>query len=136
MHERRKSNRVAIDTGPITGEIGRDAPFGVVNLENDHPLGCLADISPDGLRLNTWKHIELGTLFNLRIRLPEEIEGGRFIVLDACCMWSKPTADEDGWYAGFQFISITPSNQKRIDALIAMLHCVHGEAPRTEAENT
>ena len=104
-----------------TMTVGFDGAFGIVNLETDRPIGMMADILSDSIKVTTWKPLEQGSVLCLRLRLPEAIGGSPFIIFNALCQSCSAGSDGRSFLATLSFQSITPSNQKRIKQLLAML---------------
>lgn len=100
---------------------GFDGAFGIVNLETDRPIGMMADISLDSIKVTTWKPIQQGSILCLRLRLPEAVGGSPFIIFNAICQSISPGTDERSFLATLSIQGITPSNQKRINELLSML---------------
>ena len=101
--------------------VGFDGAFGIVNLETDRPIGMMADISLDSIKVTTWKPLKQGCILCLRLRLPEAVGGSPFIIFNAICQSVDQGPDERSFLATLTFQGITPSNQKRINELLAML---------------
>ncbi len=104
-----------------TMSVGFDGAFGIVNLETDRPIGMMADISLESIKVTTWKPLQEGSVLCLRLRLPEAVGGSPFIIFNAMCQSCSQGSDERSFLATLSFQSITPSNQKRINELLAML---------------
>jgi hypothetical protein len=110
-----------VEFGSQTSKLSMNGVFGIMDLENDRPMGLMANIATDGLQLTTWKPIEPKSIFSFRLRLPEPICGSPFIVLDAECVWCKQANDQRSYLVGFKIYSITPSNSKRVKGLLESL---------------
>jgi hypothetical protein len=121
MDDRRKTERAPVEQGSNTERMTKRAVFGVTNLETDRLIGQMTDISRVGLQLATTRPVQVRTYFNLRLRLPETIQSSMFIIMEAECIWCKQGSDERTYTAGFKLNSITPSNIKRIHALLVRL---------------
>jgi hypothetical protein len=121
MDDRRKIDRASAEPVSSTARVTRTAVFGVTNLETDRLIGQMTDISPAGIQLTSSRPVEVRSIFNFRLRLPESIQGSLFIIMDVECIWCKPGASDRTYSAGFKLNSITPSNLKRIQALLVSL---------------
>jgi hypothetical protein len=74
-------------------------------------VGDLADISPDGFRLEGSKRIPINTDFPFRIELPPDISQRLSIVFTARSRWSLPHPFDTRLYdAGFEIIRMDPSD--------------------------
>ena len=121
MDDRRSAERAIAERASNTARMTKTAILGVTNLETDRLIGQMTDISPDGLQLTTSKPVECRSVFNFRLRLPEPIQGSLFIIMDAECVWCKQGIEARTYNAGFKLRSVTPSNLKRIQALLVSL---------------
>jgi hypothetical protein len=123
MNDRRRKDRIPIEEASATSASGGVDIFGVINLETDYPIGHghMMDISSDGFQLIAWNPIQKGAILSLRLRLPQPIGGGLFVVFDAECRWCSRGTDENSYLAGFKIWNITPNNRKRLDKLLYSL---------------
>ena len=121
MDERRKTERVPAERSSSTSRSIKTAIFGVTNLETDRLMGHMTDITPVGLQMTTFKPVEVRSIFNFRLRLPEPIQGSIFIIMDAECLWCKQGTDAKSYIAGFKLNAITPGNVKRVQTLMTSL---------------
>jgi hypothetical protein len=116
-----------------TMNLGFTGAFSITNLETDRPIGMMADVSVESMKLTTWKALKPDSIFNLRLRLPEVNNGSIFIVFNAKCLWCKQGADEHSFIAELAFESTTQINMKRIRDLLVSLGKVQTvTTPRTE----
>jgi hypothetical protein len=128
MDDRAKSERAAAQRVSNTTRMTKTALFGVTDLEADKLLGQMTDISSDILLLSSPRSIESRSIKNLRLRLPEAIHGSCFIVVDAECSSCTPGAEQRTYNVAFKLRSVTPSNAKRIQALLVSLGKASGVA--------
>jgi hypothetical protein len=74
-------------------------------------VGDLADVSPDGFRLEGSKPIQVNAEFPFRIDLPPEISQKPCIVFTARSRWSLPHRFDGRLYeAGFEIMKMDPSD--------------------------
>lgn len=121
MDDRRKAERTPVERSSNAARLTKTAIFGVTNLETDLLMGHLINVTPLDLQMTTYRPVEVRSIFNFRLRLPEPIQGSVFIVVNAECTSCKQGTDERSYTSGFKLDSITPSNLKRIQALLVSL---------------
>nr|MBN2278860.1 PilZ domain-containing protein [candidate division Zixibacteria bacterium] len=107
MNERRRHERKPTKTY-----------FAVLDRKTDLLIGCLADISKQGLKLVGEKEISVGTVEQLRLVMPKEIDGSPYVTFDATCVWNRQSDDGNYFDMGFRFSTIARSELKRIDKLM------------------
>ena len=116
-----------------TMSLGFVGAFSITNLETDRPIGMMADLSVESIKLTTWKKLQPDSIFNLRLRLPEVISGSVFIVFNAKCLWCKQGADENSFIAELAFEGTTQNNRKRIfDLMVCLGKAKATTTPKTE----
>ena len=86
----------------------------VVNRETNEPIGCLMDLTIEGLRLMHNEPVEEGALLRLRIKVNEF----EYILLDAQSRWCKKD-DADIYEIGFQTHNISADNLEKVRRLIS-----------------
>ena len=95
-----------------------DTLFCVYNRNDDEFMGCLVDMTIEGVKLRTMAPMETDTLFQFRMDFPEEIGGSAEICFDADSVWCKECADSHEYYVGFRMKDIPETEIKRIEQLI------------------
>ncbi|CAN2040904.1 PilZ domain-containing protein [Candidatus Magnetomoraceae bacterium gMMP-15] len=90
----------------------------VFNTENDQLLGHLVDITTEGLMLISESPIKKDIDFNLRMVLPETIEGSKIIHFQAKSIWCKKDINPDFYDTGFQFTKVSSEQIEIIERLI------------------
>ncbi len=97
----------------------------VYDLDNDEPLGHLADITPGGIMLFSQKCIELGKKYAMQIRIEDlrnaliykEAEGkSETLKFVARSRWIA--INPDLYRTGFMFIDISPEAQGTVEHII------------------
>ncbi len=87
---------------------------GVYDADKGSLLGCLVDISTEGLKIMAADKLTPGPVYRLKIEMHKEIKGSKNIYLNARCVWSDNSVDPSFFISGFEFIEITESTQERI----------------------
>ncbi|MFC1858567.1 PilZ domain-containing protein [Thermodesulfobacteriota bacterium] len=81
-------------------------------------IGYAVDISKQGFMLITGKPVEPDSLFQLKMFLPEEIQGGRYFEFSAVSRWCRQDQNPDYYSVGFQFADPSPEGIKIVDHLV------------------
>jgi hypothetical protein len=95
-----------------------DRPLSVDDLGRGEPLGCLVDISIEGLMLISPDPIEVNRVFQLSLELPPAFGAGEVVLFGAESMWREPSSDPGKYWVGFQIIDIAPEHVGKIHRLI------------------
>lgn len=93
-------------------------PIPVINLYNNQSLGALVNITIEGLMLMSNELIESNRIYQLKLELPEAINGHESIELGVDCLWSRGEAQYQRYWAGFQIIDASQISIKIIETLI------------------
>jgi hypothetical protein len=96
---------------------GRKRPtnyIAVINRETNEPIGCLVDLTIEGMRIINNEPIVEGNLLKLRIKL-DEIE---YILLDAQSRWCRKCEAADIYEIGFQTHNISADNLEKVRRLM------------------
>ncbi|MDR3210291.1 MAG: PilZ domain-containing protein [Planctomycetota bacterium] len=93
----------------------------VFDRDSGQILGHLVDINTNGLMIIRDSVIEVGTVYNLRLRWRSS--SGRLTVADieGTCRWCRPDVNPDFYGAGFAITSGSEENIKAIKELIGDL---------------
>ncbi len=97
-HERKRSTRYIL----------------VVNGDTEEHLGCLVDLTAEGMRLMGNKSINSGSIFRLIIKINDT----KAILVDAQSRWCKKNDNPEIFETGFLFHNITKDNLAKIKELI------------------
>jgi hypothetical protein len=90
----------------------------VFEKNDDQPIGHMVDISAEGMMLISEDPIKTGTVFELRMVLPVEIEGSREIIFSAESRWCGKDENPDFYNTGFQLIDPSQEHIKITEHLI------------------
>ncbi len=93
--------------------------FGVYDRVTTKYVGRLVDINTNGLMLLSKLPLEIGTVPNLKMDLPQEIRGKWHLEFDAKVIWCEKCKNIDLYGAGLQFTEIAPIYSQLIDELIS-----------------
>lgn len=96
----------------------------VVSISNvlDHEsVGMLVNLSEDGFMMIGPAVVSEGNIYQLELRLAEEIDGSTKIDFAAECLWINTADSEEKLWSGHRIIDISPADQIRISALIDQL---------------
>lgn len=92
--------------------------FKVFDRNSNTPAGRLIDITTNGLMLMSESSFKQGDIFNLKMKLPDDIRQNTDIHFDVKCMWSKTADNKDFFDSGFSFVNISDENVEIISSLI------------------
>lgn len=87
----------------------------IVDCSRTLVVGHLVNIHEQGLMLMGPGLVQVDHLYQLELQLPQQINGRTRIAVGADCLWSRPTADVEQHWAGFQIIDL--SDEARADIL-------------------
>lgn len=107
IQDRRKHPRIRVDR-----------PLKVSDLDRGAPLGCLVDISIDGLMLISPEPIAVNRVLQLRLELPPEFGASQMALFGAESLWREVSNDPGKYWVGFQIIDISPEHVEKIRRLI------------------
>lgn len=90
-----------------------------VDETGEHPvIGDLADITEEGVMLVTDEAVQEQKTFSMRVILPEDIEGLKFIDFEAESIRCNETIHETIFTTGFRITRLDDSNRSVIKRLI------------------
>lgn len=90
----------------------------ITDTVTNKPTGHAVDISKQGFMLITGKPIESESLFQFRMFLPEEIQGGRYFEFSAMSRWCRQDENPEYYIAGFQFTDLSSEGIQIVNHLI------------------
>ncbi len=90
----------------------------VLDKNTNNLIGHLADITPEGLMLLSDQQNKPGKIFNLRILLPEETIGSKYLDVRAMSLWCKNDVNESLYDTGLKFINLSITANEIIESLI------------------
>jgi len=91
----------------------------ICDINTEHTLGYLANISMGGLMLVGQISTAPGTLFQLQMPLSTPIDGVKNIEFGVESLWCQRAKETCNYWTGFQIIDISDSTSKTIKALIS-----------------
>jgi hypothetical protein len=84
-----------------------------LNDQTGELIGDLADISPEGFRLESTKPIPVNAEVSFRVDLPPEISKKPWMVFTARSRWSLPhPVDKSLYEAGFEIMKMDPGDSQ------------------------
>ena len=86
----------------------------VINRDTKEQMGCLVDLTTEGMRLMGNISIKPGSVFQLKI----EINDTKYILIDAQSRWCKKNDNPEIFETGFLLQNITEDNLAKIKQLI------------------
>lgn len=90
----------------------------VHDVNSDQAIGCIVDLSEDGFMLLTNQVREAGTVLQLRVYFPSEVNGQRYIELGAESLWAGAANKPEHFWAGFHIIDLSDSAAAAIAAVV------------------
>jgi len=89
----------------------------VFNRYTDKPLGCLGNVSEQGLMLISELPILVGADFQLRLKVPGEKGGLYNLDIDATCLWCHEDETPGVFDSGFRLDAVPAEYLHLINAL-------------------
>ncbi len=86
---------------------------------SDRMVGRIVDITIGGFQLICDEPSDVGKAYQLKIQLPEEIQGTAEVLVETRCVRSEQDRHSRYYYSGFQFKEISSSNASIIEKLIS-----------------
>ena len=90
----------------------------VFDINTDQVIGHLVDITTEGFMIMSEEPLEINTIYQLRIDLPEEILGSRQITFEAKSIRCEKDVNPDFYNTGFLFKNINPNYFLTISQLV------------------
>lgn len=90
----------------------------VFDRESGELLGNLVDISTRGIMLVSDNPVTVGKHFDLRMYLPETVEGSREVEFSAESRWCQNDTNPDFFDTGFELVDPAPQFLEAVDKLI------------------
>ncbi len=90
----------------------------VFDRNTDEFIGQLVDITTEGMMLTCEAPVKENTLFQIRMVLPEIIEGSKYVMFDAMSLWNKKDVNPNFHLIGFKFTNISQRAVNVIESLI------------------
>lgn len=92
--------------------------FDVFDWKSDKLIGHAVDITTEGMMLISDGKIETGTVFQLKMVLPFEMDGIKQITFDAKSAWCAKDINPDYFDTGFKFTAISDEDIERIEHIL------------------
>lgn len=73
----------------------------VFNRHTDRQIGCLGNVSENGLMVISDLPMLTGARFELRLKIPGNSEAQKFIDVEGTCMWCKEDETPGSYDSGF-----------------------------------
>ena len=92
----------------------------VTNRRTGYLMGYLVDLTPEGALLIGESELEIGTSYNLRIDLPDEIPSDRYFEIDAQVLWTKPDTEPNFFRAGLKIFPLKDVDRQGLEELLSL----------------
>jgi|AP12_2_1047962.scaffolds.fasta_scaffold107942_1 hypothetical protein len=102
----------------------------VLDQTTKEQIGLLVDLNTEGAMIIRESKLDLGKRSKIRIVLPEEIDGAKFIELDVESMWCEKDINPSFYAVGFEFRSISERNKHLIVRLMNTFGVMTIDQPR------
>ncbi|MBF7730522.1 PilZ domain-containing protein [Pseudomonas sp. N040] len=89
----------------------------VFNRITDKPMGCIGNVSLDGLLLISPLPMLVGSRFEMRLKIPGQDGKLRFIDFHADCQWTREDVTPGTFDSGFALVAPPASYVQMVDAL-------------------
>lgn len=96
----------------------------VFNRLTDRPIGCLGNVSENGLMVISDLPMLTGARFELRLKVPGNTEGQNFIDVQGTCMWCKEDETPGCYDSGF-LLADTPGDYLEFISLLRRYFSFH-----------
>ena len=90
----------------------------VFDRNTDELVGHLVDVTTEGVMLMSEDPFGLGPVYQLRMVLPEAIEGSTQVHFDAKCIWCREGIAPGFYDSGFDLLAISREHKQEIERLI------------------
>ena len=102
----------------------------VFDQKTNEQLGLLVDLNTEGAMIIRESKLETGKRYKLRVVLPEEIDGAKFIELGVKSMWCEKDINPSFYAVGFEIQSISKKDRFLIVRLMNTFGVMGMEQPR------
>ncbi|WP_268797740.1 PilZ domain-containing protein [Pseudomonas huanghezhanensis] len=89
----------------------------VFNRYTDKPMGCLGNVSEQGLMLISELPVLVGADFQLRLKVPDGKNGVKIIDINASCLWCQEDETPGIFDSGFRLQAAPIEYHQLIQAL-------------------
>jgi hypothetical protein len=102
----------------------------VLDQNTKEQIGLLVDINTEGAMIIRESKLDTGKHFQIRIVLPDEINGAKFIEIEVESMWCEKDINPSFYAVGFEFQSISEINKHLIVRLMNTFGVMTMDQPR------
>ncbi|MFJ4142263.1 PilZ domain-containing protein [Pseudomonas sp. NPDC089734] len=89
----------------------------VSNRHTGRSMGCLGNVSEDGLMLITDLPLMVGATFDLRVKMPRSDNEQKVVDVKAVCLWCNEDETPGCYDSGFKLITVSDEYPVLVDAL-------------------
>jgi hypothetical protein len=82
-------------------------------------IGYIVDLTPEGAMIISEEAVEPGSIFRLRMDLPEDLSNKGYIYFEARSVWCQRDIDPNFWDIGVQLTSIEADDVALIERMVA-----------------
>ncbi|MCY1283006.1 hypothetical protein D9M68_288120 [compost metagenome] len=93
----------------------------VFDLNNGQRLGRVVDLSIDGFMLLSDAPVHVDCVIECRLVPAPPLDGIPEVKLGADCLWSRPGADDQRYWAGFHIIDLAEGQAAALEELLKLL---------------
>ena len=90
----------------------------VFDRSTDQLFGHLVDVTTEGVMIMSDQPFEKDSVYQLRMALPEAINGSTQVLFEAKCIWSRDGIAPGQYDSGFELLTILPEHKREIERLI------------------
>ena len=98
-----------------------NVPVEVFDSNRNLRLGRLVDIHRQGLMLLGDQPLQVDSLYQLELRLPEPLQGDAVLLLGVDCLWTRGEEGASSHWSGLQIIDLSEHAERQIDDLVALM---------------
>ena len=89
----------------------------IYNRNTMRVMGSIGNISCNGLMLISAVPVLIGAVYNMRLILPDEGTGERYLDFDARCHWCKPDVGPEFFDSGYSIVNAGPDVIELVETL-------------------
>lgn len=90
----------------------------ITDTSANKSIGYAVDISKQGFMMTTGTPVESDALFQLKMLLPEEIQGDRYFKFSAMSRWCRQDQEPEKYNVGFQFADLSPEKVEIVNHIV------------------
>lgn len=95
-----------------------DSAMRVIDINSNQAIGSMVDLSESGFMMLSNQAITAGTVLQLRIELPRQINGQMSVNVGAESLWCGAANVPEHFLAGFHIIDIDESATATLESLM------------------